>query len=71
MAYKVFLDTNIIIDFLDPLRAFHQESISLFTYLDEGILKAFYSESVITTTAYIIRKDYSKNKICEIINFTK
>lgn len=68
MACKVFLDTNIIIDLLDPLRAFHKESITLFTNLDEGKLKAFYSESVITTTAYVIRKDYSKNRICEIIN---
>jgi predicted nucleic acid-binding protein len=67
MAFNVFFDTNIIVDFLDPLRPFHHESIRLFTLLERGIFKAYYSESVVTTTAYVIRKDYPKNEICEII----
>lgn len=68
MAFNVFLDTNIIVDLLDPLRPFHEESTSLFSLLDLGKFKAYYSESVVTTTAYVIRKDYPKNKICEIID---
>ena len=62
------MDTNIIIDLLEPLRPLHEESTSLFTMLDQNKFKAFYSESVVTTTAYIIRKDYSKNEICEIVD---
>lgn len=68
MAFNAFLDTNIIIDLLDPLRPFHEESMRLFNMLDQGKFKAYYSESVVTTTAYVIRKDYSKNKICEIVD---
>ena len=68
MAYSAFLDTNIIIDLLDPLRPFHEESLQLFDMLEHGKFKAHFSESVVTTTAYIIRKDYSKNKICEIVD---
>ena len=68
MACNAFLDTNIVIDLLDPLRPFHQESLQLFDLLEQGIFKAYYSESVVTTTAYVIRKDYSKDKICEIVN---
>lgn len=68
MAFNAFLDTNIIIDLLDPLRPFHDESTRLFNLLDQGNFKAYYSESVVTTTAYVIRKDYPKNKICEIVN---
>ncbi len=68
MAFSAFLDTNIIIDLLDPLRPFHEESTDLFQLLNEGKFIAHYSESVVTTTAYVIRKDYSKNKICEIID---
>ena len=30
MAYKVFLDTNIIIDFLQPVRPFHEDAQELF-----------------------------------------
>ena len=66
MAFNAFLDTNIIVDLLDPLRPFHQESTRLFNLLDQGKFKAYYSESVVTTTSYVIRKDYPKNKICEI-----
>lgn len=68
MAFNAFLDTNIIIDLLDPLRPFHQESTRLFSLLDEQKFKAFYSESVVTTTAYVIRKDYPRDKIYEIID---
>ena len=68
MAYNAFLDTNIIIDLLDPLRPFHEDSTALFNTLEDGKFKAFYSESVVTTTAYVIRKDYSKNRICEIVD---
>jgi predicted nucleic acid-binding protein len=68
MAYSAFLDTNIVIDLLDPLRPFHEESIRLFEMLDQRKFTAYYSESVVTTTAYAIRKDYPKNKIFEIVN---
>ena len=68
MAFNVFLDTNIIVDLLDPLRPFHEESTLLFNLLDQGKFKAYYSETVVTTTAYVIRKDYAKNKICEIVD---
>ena len=68
MAFNVFLDTNIIVDLLDPLRPFHYESTLLFNLLDQGNFKGYYSESVVTTTAYVIRKDYPKNKICEIVD---
>ena len=68
MACSAFLDTNIIIDLLDPLRLFHEESLRLFDILDQGKFKAYYTESVVTTTAYVIRKDYFKDKICEIVD---
>ena len=68
MVYSIFLDTNIIIDFLDPLRPFHNEAMSLFKRLNEGRLKGYYSESVVTTTAFVIRKDFSKKDICAVIN---
>lgn len=68
MAFNAFLDTNIIIDFLDPLRPFHEEAVQLFDSLDHGEFKGYYSESIVTTTAYVIRKDYRPDQICEIIN---
>lgn len=64
MAFNAFLDTSIIFDLLDPLRPFHEESRRLFNWIDQGKFKAYYSESVVTTTSYVIRKDYSFTMYC-------
>jgi predicted nucleic acid-binding protein len=58
-VYKVFLDTNILVDFLQPVRPFHEDAQQLFLNLSKDAFIAFTSESVITTTRYLIRKDYS------------
>lgn len=68
MVLSVFLDTNIIIDFLDPQRRFHSDAFTLFDYLERNEFKAFFSESVVTTIAYLIGKDFSKAQVHEIIN---
>jgi predicted nucleic acid-binding protein len=67
MAYKVFLDTNIIVDFLQPVRSFHEAAQELFLNLSKDIFTGYVSESVITTTPYIIRKDYSANELYTIL----
>lgn len=67
MAYKVFLDTNIIVDFLQPVRPFHEEAQELFLHLSKDIFTAYISESVITTTPYLIRKDYSADELNMIL----
>lgn len=56
MAYKVFLDTNIVLDVFHRDRPFYDEAVQLFYYLDENIFTAFYSESVLTTIAHVLRK---------------
>jgi predicted nucleic acid-binding protein len=63
MAYKAFLDTNIIIDFLQPTRPFHEDALELFLNLSKTIFIGFISETVITTTPYLIRKDFSSPEL--------
>lgn len=67
MAYKVFLDTNIIVDFLQPVRPFHEDAQALFLLLSKNVFAAYISESVITTTPYLIRKDYPVDEINSIL----
>lgn len=67
MAYKVFLDTNIIVDFLQPVRPFHEDAQALFLNLSKDVFTAFISESVITTTPYLIRKEYSVIQLNSIL----
>ena len=72
MAFKVFFDTNTILDLFYKERPFHKEALDLFHFLDENYFTAFYSESVLTTTAYILRKEIVPGKLNEIlINLNK
>ena len=67
MAYKVFLDTNIIVDFLQPVRPFHEDAQELFLNLSKDIFTAYISETVITTTPYLIRKNYTSDELNTIL----
>jgi predicted nucleic acid-binding protein len=67
MAYKVFLDTNIIIDFLQPARPFHEDAQTLFLNLSKDIFAAYISETVITTTPYLICKSYAADELHSIL----
>jgi predicted nucleic acid-binding protein len=59
MAIKIFLDANIILDILDTERTFSKESEVLFKYIEKGTLLAYFSESVITTTDYVLTKKFA------------
>lgn len=67
MAYKVFLDTNIVLDIFHRDRPFYKEAVQLFYYLDENKFTAFYSESVLTTMAYVMRKKMTPGEINKAI----
>ncbi len=57
MAYKIFLDTNIILDLLME-RTFELNSIDeIIKLAGKEIINLYISESVITTTFYILRKE--------------
>ncbi len=56
MAYKGFLDINIMADFLDTDRKEHIAATALFSAIEKQKVKAYFSESVINTTGYVLRK---------------
>jgi predicted nucleic acid-binding protein len=80
MAYKIFLDTNIIVDFLIE-RKYELDAINeIFTLAEREIIDLYVSESVITTTLYVLRKEKEIDilsafremfKIVNIIIFSK
>jgi predicted nucleic acid-binding protein len=57
MANKLFLDTNILIDFTLRRESELQETDTLFELGEEKKLDLFVSESVITTTLYFLQKE--------------
>jgi len=68
MAYKIFLDINILIDFLDDKRNNHPDAVRLIDQAEASACYAFVTESVLNTTAYLIRKDYTPPKLRQLFN---
>jgi predicted nucleic acid-binding protein len=54
---KVFLDTNILLDFLDDARASHSDAVNIVRHLIMNDIETYLSEDMLTTIYYI-----SKNK---------
>ncbi|MDQ2751533.1 MAG: PIN domain-containing protein, partial [Bacteroidota bacterium] len=64
MAYKAFLDINIVVDFIDESRKEHLSSHLLFNEIAEGNLLGYISESVVNTTFYVTRKQTTVHNFC-------
>jgi predicted nucleic acid-binding protein len=73
MVYKIFLDINIVVDFYVEARANHLIAQQIFELTELNRVKVYTSESVINTTAYILRKDFPveelKNIFDEMLQF--
>ena len=68
MAIKIFLDTNIILDILDDKRPFHSTAVKLYGKIEAGEVNGFISESVLTTTDYILQKVATKETRISMIS---
>jgi putative PIN family toxin of toxin-antitoxin system len=66
MTYKVFLDINIVVDFYVESRKNHLVAKKIFSLAEGNKIKAYLSESVINTTAYVLRKDYPIPKLKQV-----
>jgi len=56
MESKVFIDINILVDFIDASREGHESAKDLFSLIEKGKVRGYFSESVINTTAYLVKK---------------
>lgn len=67
MANKIFIDTNILLDFFDEDRVGSKDGQALLIEISNGSLEACISESVITTFDYLLAKTLSKEIRSNII----
>ncbi len=58
---KLFLDTNIILDFLLARKGELKEIENVFNYASDGIIECYISESVLATCLYFLEKEKRKN----------
>ena len=74
MIYKLFLDTNIIIDYVQE-RKYELDAINEIMYLAElEKIELFISESTITNSFYVLQKQKIEalpvlREICKVTNF--
>ena len=53
---KVFLDTNILIDFLAARQPFAEDAVALFQLADDGKIELMVSDLTIINTIYVLRR---------------
>jgi predicted nucleic acid-binding protein len=68
MAFKLFIDINIIVDLLDSDRSGHSDAVKLIDEAEAGRCMCFVTESVLNTTAYLVRKDYNVASLTKMFN---
>lgn len=59
---KVFFDTNILLDFLDNRRLQHSAARELVYFLLRNEIKIVFSEDMISTIVYLVRKNQNAQK---------
>lgn len=62
---KIFLDTNIVIDFLGERDDFYLSSAKILTLADKKIIKVYTSPTTIANTFYILSKTENQKKVLE------
>ena len=58
---KVYLDTNIFLDYFNTERTYHNEAKQLMYYLLTNNIQIVFSEDMISTIAYLIKKENLNN----------
>ncbi|WP_148279136.1 type II toxin-antitoxin system VapC family toxin [Anabaena sp. 90] len=53
---RVFIDTNVVLDFLLERKPFVEDAVKLFAKIDAGEIIGFIAATTITNIYYIIRK---------------
>lgn len=62
---KIFLDTNIVVDYLAHREGFFEEASIIFELIYRNEVKAFVSSLTIINCAYVMRKFYPKELVHE------
>lgn len=64
---KVFLDTNVVIDFICKREPFFTDAKNIFVMHERGEIECCVSALTIINCAYIMRKVFDKNEVLRVV----
>ena len=74
---NVFLDTNVVIDFMGEREGFFDDAAAIFAMIEDKIITASASALTIINCAYILKKGFSSDimfekveALCQMLNVT-
>lgn len=62
---RVFIDTNVLIDFMAVRQPYYHPAAVLFALAEMGELQLVYSSTTVANSFYILRKAYSSKQLAE------
>lgn len=64
---RVFVDTNIVLDFLIYRPEFFEESRQLFSLADQGVIKLYISSMSIVNSNYMLERSTKSNDVRKVL----
>ncbi|MBN1542706.1 PIN domain-containing protein [candidate division KSB1 bacterium] len=71
MTYKVFIDSDIILDVLAKREPFYEPAARLFSLIEKGKIDGYTSPLVFSNVHYILRKRVSKKTTIDSLRYLK
>jgi len=71
MTFKIFVDSDIILDVLSNREPFYDSAAILFSLIEKGTLEGYTSPIVFSNVHYVLRKRVSKQIAMESLKYLK
>ena len=71
MKFKIFIDSDIILDMLSKREPFYGSAAILFSLIERGTLKGYTSPVIFSNLHYILRKRISKKETITSLKYLK
>jgi len=71
MITKIFIDSDVILDFLAQRKPFYNDSAKIFTLIHENKIEAFTTAVVLSNVFYILRKIYGSDEAKKLLKLLR
>jgi len=71
MTFKIFIDSDIILDVLSKREPFYNSAAILFSLIEKGRIKGYSSSIIFSNVHYVLRKRISKDNTITSLKYLK